>query len=480
VLRDVRPDGHRVLNGSDDVGVRRQMVTRILVAGMLALVARTAGAQNMIVLDEVLGSWLGDDEVQYVELRMLSTGQSALTGVAALVFDDATASTDGQRVYGFQQSVAQDGAGVKILVATSKASTQAGVTADFVLPPGFIHPKAGRICYAVAGTLGLSVVDCVAYGDYTGPRLTFGPPTAITPDNRVLRRTQQTGKNRADWIGALDPKLQNNAGAVGPLPMTLCGDGNISQGEECDGTALAGATCASLGFAKGKLLCTQCHYDVSKCTSCGNDAINGSEECDGSDLGDRTCESLGFTGGTLDCTDTCTLTTAGCDATFFVPGGGPPKTDCLAEWQIMNASARPGGTGAAPSKQRCRDGDVGCDADGVRDGTCTFSVAPCFARSDARLAKCQAAAITSWTLLGKVDPSTPAIAALVASVASLGPATPSGTTVTFAPPLATADACGPTVEVPVAVGTKLVLRARTTGPDGKPKDVDVLRLVCAH
>src|SRR5262245_31501285 len=53
----------------------------------LVLLAGVARAQNRIVLDEVLGSWLGDDEVQYVELRMLETGQKALAGVGVLFFD---------------------------------------------------------------------------------------------------------------------------------------------------------------------------------------------------------------------------------------------------------------------------------------------------------------------------------------------------------------------------------------------------------
>src|SRR5206468_8042801 len=205
---------------------------------------------------------------------------------------------------------------------------------------------------------------------------------------------------------------------------TLCGDAAVSQGEQCDGDALAGATCASLGFASGMLQCAQCHFDASRCSFCGNGVINGREECDGTDLGGRTCATLGFTGGTLGCTSACRLSTGSCDPTFFVPGGGPPGPECLAEWRVMNAAGRPGADGKAPARQRCRDGDVGCDADRAA-GTCTFSVALCFDHADARLPRCRAAPIESWTL---VKPTSGAdVEGMLAAAARLGPSSAAGT-----------------------------------------------------
>jgi hypothetical protein len=182
--------------------------------------------------------------------------------------------------------------------------------------------------------------------------------------------------------------MERNSGDTGTLPATLCRDGIISQGEECDGEALAGATCASLGFAKGKLTCVQCHYDTSACTACGNDAINGKEECDGSDLGERTCETLGYTGGDLTCSDKCKVTTTTCEPSFYVAGGGPPKTDCLGEWRVKSAAGGPNVKGKTAARLACKDGDAGCDADGAVNGACTFSVAACFSREDGRFAKC--------------------------------------------------------------------------------------------
>jgi hypothetical protein len=445
---------------------------------MLAAFLGTARAQQNIVLDEVLGSWQGDDDIQYVELRMLANDQNQLANVAALVFDDADGSEDGRRTAIFTQNVVRGIAEAKILVASQKLADLAGIQPNFLIPDGFLRPRNGRVCYAVATGNGFSPVDCVAYGKFTGTTGSFGAPTRLTPDNRVLRRVDLTGRNRRDWTSALDPVLENNAGGTGAPPATLCGDGIISQGEECDGDALGGATCESLGFAKGDLACFQCHYDTDGCTDCGNDQIDAKEECDGTDLGDRTCASLGYTGGALGCTKACKLTLDGCDPSFFVPGGGGAKSDCLGEWRIANGTGGPNTKGKVAARQTCKDGDASCDADATVDGTCTFTLDACFSRDDARLAKCPATAVSGWVLRGKADPATPSIAALIAAVAALGPSTVDGLAVTFSPALAEPDLCTEGVTMPVPARGKLVLKSQTLGPNGKPKDGDTLKLAC--
>lgn len=46
----------------------------------------------------------------------------------------------------------------------------------------------------------------------------------------------------------------------------FCGNGVVDGAEVCDGTALGGATCASLGFVSGSLACTAgCGFDTSGC-----------------------------------------------------------------------------------------------------------------------------------------------------------------------------------------------------------------------
>jgi hypothetical protein len=460
----------------------------------VAFAAPARAANDLVAIDEVLGSWQGNDAVQFVELRLLAPGQGGLStagglrGGAVVVIDDAAGSSETRRFFQFPRDVDNQQTGARVLIGTPDLEQIAGVRPDFIVPAGIIQPRSGRVCYVVnppdPGDQRTGVIDCVAYGAFAGDDVGFGRPTPVTPDDRSLQRVALTGQNAGDWTGVLQPTPQNNQGHVGDRLTTLCGDGLLSQGEACDGAALGGATCASLGFARGTLACDQCHYDTSGCTTCGNDVINAGEECDGPALGGRTCETLGFTGGTLGCTSRCRLTTQACDPTYFVPGGGPRGPECLAAWRLTNAAGGPGGHGRAPVRQTCRDGDPGCDTDAT-PGTCTFAVAVCLDRVDARLARgdraCRTAPVASWQLL---RPAADAgdTTGLVAAVAALGASATGGGTVTFMPPLDGTERCTDTVPVVVATrGTrpgKLQLRARTAADGGHPRDVDTLKLVC--
>jgi hypothetical protein len=458
------------------------------------LAAPAAAVNHLIAIDEVLGSWQGDDTVQFVELRLLAPGQTSLSdgggsrGAAEIIFDDASGSAATRRFFTFTHDLANGETGARVLLATPALALLTGLKPDFVLPAGMLAPHAGRVCYAVnppqGGSQPTGVINCVAYGAFTGDNGTLGPPTPVTPDNRSLQRVAMSGSMAADWAGALQPTPETNAGDGATL-QTLCGDGNLSQGEECDGGALGGKTCADFDQASGDLLCDQCHFDARQCSTCGNDAINGREECDGVDLGGRTCTSLGFTGGTLSCTDTCHVSTATCDPTFFVPGGGPAGPECFAEWQVKNGSTRPGVDGKAPVRQRCKDGDAGCDADPTA-GRCVFTVAVCLNHADPRLARngraCKLVSIGSWTLLAPSS-SDEAGAALLAAVGAIAPSTVDGGTVSFAPAIQSTEKCSAAVQVVVATrgarpGTK-VLKSRTAAVGGKPRDADTLKLVCA-
>ncbi|HZP40837.1 MAG TPA: hypothetical protein VFD84_04925 [Candidatus Binatia bacterium] len=273
---------------------------------------------HLIAIDEVLGSFGGDDGVQFVELRMLAPGQRSLAeaGGTELVFDDATASPGGRRVFRFgfpDPNTAVEGS--RVLVATARLAAVAGVQPDYVLPEGFLAPRAGRVCYVV----------------------------------------------------------------------------------------------------------------------------------------------------------------------------NPPRPECLAEWRVTNASGRPGGDGRARVRQRCKDGDPGCDADDVV-GTCTFTLAVCLGRDDARLARgsrrCRRPSIAAWALLRPplAGPEAAIATALVDAVAALGTPTVAGGTAAWAPALDATERCTAPIAVVVpaargAAGTR-VLRTRTVGARPKLRDVDTLRLVC--
>lgn len=98
-----------------------------------------------------------------------------------------------------------------------------------------------------------------------------------------------------------------------------CGNGIRETGEDCDGSDLGGASCQSLGFYCGSgVSCkADCSYDAASCISgsCGDDAIQAAcgESCDGSALGGESCQSLGWGSGDLACQSSCSaLDESGC------------------------------------------------------------------------------------------------------------------------------------------------------------------------
>lgn len=61
---------------------------------------------------------------------------------------------------------------------------------------------------------------------------------------------------------------------------------------------------------------------TARVSGCGDTVIGGTEQCDGSNLGGASCASLGFTSGSLSCTPTCTFNTSSCASSSSAGGGG--------------------------------------------------------------------------------------------------------------------------------------------------------------
>jgi hypothetical protein len=121
--------------------------------------------------------------------------------------------------------------------------------------------------------------------------------------------------------------------------MMDCGNGAIDAGEDCDGLALGGANCISIGmgFDGGTLACAgDCTFDTSACTGgkggsscegfCGSsDPVPGSEPacyCDDQ------CEGFGDC-----CADVCDPGVCDGDPAICGGGGGvPAEWTCNAVW----------------------------------------------------------------------------------------------------------------------------------------------------
>ncbi|MBU1220894.1 hypothetical protein KKF34_04725 [Myxococcota bacterium] len=100
----------------------------------------------------------------------------------------------------------------------------------------------------------------------------------------------------------------------------LCGNGNLDEYEDCEGTVPEGLDCEDLGYYGGGpiTVCANCRYDVDHCIpwgKCGDLEIQTAyfEDCEALDLGGQTCESLGHRGGALRCKEDCHFDTSLCE-----------------------------------------------------------------------------------------------------------------------------------------------------------------------
>jgi hypothetical protein len=105
-----------------------------------------------------------------------------------------------------------------------------------------------------------------------------------------------------------------------------CGNGKIDSGEDCDTDQFAAKTCRDYGYSSGSLKCmANCMIDSSGCghtgmdadvttmPGCGNGEIDNGEECDGPNLAGETCASLTGGWGPLGCGSNCMFDKASCN-----------------------------------------------------------------------------------------------------------------------------------------------------------------------
>ncbi len=180
-------------------------------------------------IDEIMTSYGGDPNVQFVEIRMADVLQNGVTDTVLGAFGpNGTYLGDVLRMTTF---VVNYGPDVRWLMATAAFKTLSGLTPDFLMP-ATLPTGGGMVCW---GAPGISApdpnswdhsdpnqyVDCVAYGSYSGPaNALIGNPTPLNADGHSLVRSSETNDNETDF-GCGDPATpENNAPQSAPLIAT--------------------------------------------------------------------------------------------------------------------------------------------------------------------------------------------------------------------------------------------------------------------
>lgn len=181
---------------------------------------------HVAVIDEVMTSYGGDTLVQFVEIRMLSIGQSLTTNSVLGAFDTSGGYLGDVLIV---PGDVTSGAG-PWLMATTKFTTVSGLVPDFVMPAG-LPTGGGMVCWGAPGvapplpgswdhTDPNLYVDCVAYGTYSGPtNIHIGTPTSLDGDGHSLQRLMDTANSANDFACA-DPATPTKD-ALTPLPTSV-------------------------------------------------------------------------------------------------------------------------------------------------------------------------------------------------------------------------------------------------------------------
>ncbi len=212
---------------------RRLLAALVAALACSAVLADRAEATfHFMSISELGAGFLGDPNVQFVELRLDAAGQTELTNTRLTSFDKDGVAT---ALLLTPSDVANGSAGRNVLYATAEFQTATGITPDYVIPVGVVGPS-GMICWGAPGATAPdpmswdfdkpeNYVDCVAYGNYAhNTRPASGTPSTLTPGDgvRALVRQKNTGAagNNANDFALATASACNNAAQCAVLAPT--------------------------------------------------------------------------------------------------------------------------------------------------------------------------------------------------------------------------------------------------------------------
>ncbi len=269
---------------------------------------------DLAVIDEVMTSYGGDPNVQFVEIKQLAIAQNFVANSVLAVFD-ATGTYIGDLLV-VPGNVVNSGAGVRWIMATTAFQTVSGLTPDFIMPAG-LPTGGGMVCWGAPGlipplpaswdhTIPANYVDCLAYGTYSGPsNIHVGTPTSLDSDGHSLARLSDTNDNATDFACADPATPTNNGGSSASLAATTpCfGDPCATLGGDTDGDTICDDDDPCISFPLSDPLDSNGDGIPDEC-QCGDVAPLGGDGLLGFDdaTGFAQCFITGGTTGAFTCT----------------------------------------------------------------------------------------------------------------------------------------------------------------------------------
>ena len=193
-------------------------------------------AHHSAEISELMSGFDGDADVQFVEVKLIGAGQTAVANTRLTVFNP-NGSFNTVLLNPLGSNIANS---TQFVMGTAAFQAASGITPDFTMPTGIL-PAAGMVCWGAPdvfapdpGTWSASdpnnYVDCVSYGgaSFTGVNPMSPSPNANGAGNGALSLTRivaSTGKADNPWRNSNDdtdfalqsPSPTNNAGQVGSL-----------------------------------------------------------------------------------------------------------------------------------------------------------------------------------------------------------------------------------------------------------------------
>ena len=218
--------------------MRVKTLAQACAGGLLALSLPAMATFHLMKVVEIFPGTAASPSAQYVVIQMYASGENLVGGHALTVYN-AGGSVVG--TFTFPGNVPNGANQAKILIATSQAESFFGLSADLVMSASVLS-AGGKVCWA--GT-----IDCVAWGSYSGSSTGVGMPfnanggltsgraaarrLNISGSATVLDGTDDTDNSATDFVFAT-PAPRNNAGTMGMIPPSTCGNGDVEGLEQCD------------------------------------------------------------------------------------------------------------------------------------------------------------------------------------------------------------------------------------------------------